>query len=393
MRGGTALLLGAAGLLAAGGLLACSGLLGLTDPGVFPAETGAPDPNAPTAPEDPSGPADPTIGPDAASCNGAALDRDPRNCGSCRHDCGRGQCTNGMCQSYELGALPAPVYDLAVDGSNVYAVTFEPVTTGALYRIPKTGGASEKLVATDVAHVAADALSLFYSVLEPDAPDGSPRVAIHRCDLADCAHDVQISHASSVMTFAPATGFGGTEDIAWLDAYRGFLAVPTADPTMSKKLAQLTGSDRMRLHAVGDALCYSDTNKTVGCLKRGATTPTTWDTTPNQIDDFALAGDDIVFTSGNFVWRGTLGATAVVDVKKLATVATADLIARDGNTLYVQTADAIYTCDVRDCAKPATLAAAPKQSDGGKQRILTMTLDGATIWYTTFDGEVFGVAR
>ncbi len=61
------------------------------------------------------------------------LQYDPNNCGTCGHGCLGGACSGGLCQPILLA--PAQVFDLAVEGSNIYLTADFTVST-----VPITGG-------------------------------------------------------------------------------------------------------------------------------------------------------------------------------------------------------------------------------------------------------------
>lgn len=104
-----------------------------------PAEAGAalPDALAPaSAGEDAATPCEPSPA-------------DPRACGICGRDCGGGECRDGECTPYVIAeALPAPWY-VAVDDASVYVTShvYRDAGTGALYALPKDGGAIATLAA------------------------------------------------------------------------------------------------------------------------------------------------------------------------------------------------------------------------------------------------------
>jgi hypothetical protein len=126
---------------ALGGASALVALVALAPRCMIHIAGGCPDEGSPcpaaTAPDgsEPDG-----SGPDG-SCDAAALEDDPRNCGACGHDCLGGACKAQRCQPVVIGTSDdAPVLDLVVDGTNVLWMSGGGLgALGSLYACPKTG--------------------------------------------------------------------------------------------------------------------------------------------------------------------------------------------------------------------------------------------------------------
>ncbi|MBX3230844.1 MAG: hypothetical protein KIT84_01395 [Labilithrix sp.] len=66
----------------------------------------------------------------------------PRACGRCGRDCGRGECRAGVCMPYPIAeGIPAPWY-IAVDESRVFVTShvYQSAGSGAVYAFSKNGG-------------------------------------------------------------------------------------------------------------------------------------------------------------------------------------------------------------------------------------------------------------
>ncbi len=70
------------------------------------------------------------------------LDKNPRHCGACKHDCRGGDCVDGGCRPVLLASdLPGPS-TIAVDATHVYWIN---ASTGDLFSVPIDGGAKTLL--------------------------------------------------------------------------------------------------------------------------------------------------------------------------------------------------------------------------------------------------------
>jgi sugar lactone lactonase YvrE len=139
---------GALGLVGVA-LLACNAIISVPDPGANPADATSPDamavgdgPIGDDAIDEDAATPGPEAGSDASTCNGipVTLSSDPKNCGSCGHDCLGGGCQNGSCQPITLVLNAAGAIGVAVDDTNVY---FTQYNDGCVSKVPKTGGAVE----------------------------------------------------------------------------------------------------------------------------------------------------------------------------------------------------------------------------------------------------------
>lgn len=101
-------------------------------------------------------------------CGGECVDPNTssRNCKTCGHDCQTGACTGGACQPVMLSAGMGNASTIAIDSMYVY---WGSGTTGAgaIYRIPKAGGAVTPL-ATKLSEVpfglAVDNTKLYFTI-------------------------------------------------------------------------------------------------------------------------------------------------------------------------------------------------------------------------------------
>jgi hypothetical protein len=114
--------------------------------------------------------------PDATSC-AATLESDPKNCGTCGHDCLGGGCVAGRCAPAALvSALGAPFY-LALDETNIYWTDSSPQGTATLWRLPKLAapGTMPQGVAQvngPLQSVAADATGVYFGWGDGSATTG-----------------------------------------------------------------------------------------------------------------------------------------------------------------------------------------------------------------------------
>lgn len=139
--------------------LGCNALLG-NESAVFDPDAGAPADGGPDRAGDDAAALDAGDAADAEDDTGPPcvdLDKNPRHCGACNHDCRGGECVDGGCLPVLLASdLPGPGA-IAVDGTHVYWLN---EATGDLWSVPIDGGAK----------------ALLY-----DGPDGAPgnSIAIH----------------------------------------------------------------------------------------------------------------------------------------------------------------------------------------------------------------------
>lgn len=84
----------------------------------------------------------------AARCDGTCIDvtTDSANCGGCSNDCLGSACVGGICWPETLAVVPNAPAAIAVAGDRVvFATAGATTSSGAVYRVPKTGGPLEIL--------------------------------------------------------------------------------------------------------------------------------------------------------------------------------------------------------------------------------------------------------
>src|SRR5688572_29850472 len=82
---------------------------------------------------------------DGGSECGVPAPDDPKNCGSCNHDCLGGTCEGGMCQPVVLTNQTQSPYRITVAGNYVYWT--EITSPGRIVRCPITGcSAPEEII-------------------------------------------------------------------------------------------------------------------------------------------------------------------------------------------------------------------------------------------------------
>jgi hypothetical protein len=107
----------------------------------------------------------------AASCLDTSTD--PKNCGSCGHDCLGGACAGGVCQPFEIGrSSDAPVKSIAVDEQRVFWMTSADVNDGKgnLYQCAKAGcpsGGAQPIIegAESTGTLASDGVTTYASLV------------------------------------------------------------------------------------------------------------------------------------------------------------------------------------------------------------------------------------
>lgn len=105
--------------------------------------------------------------------------RSAENCGRCGHSCLGGECKASLCQPIPLATGQGEVWGVALDERNVYFTSF---TGGFVARVPKAGGAVERIASTGAflaRKVAVNASHVYWT------SDDSPG-AISRCLLTGC---------------------------------------------------------------------------------------------------------------------------------------------------------------------------------------------------------------
>src|SRR5579872_990529 len=108
----------------------------------------------------------PAMGAVSASCGN--LNFDPRNCGTCGHDCGGGACGYGTCTSLAPGVLASgqsSPHDLTIDAVNVYWLNESPPS---LLKCAKQGCNNRPTVLTSggwnaVGRLAVDATNVYFT--------------------------------------------------------------------------------------------------------------------------------------------------------------------------------------------------------------------------------------
>jgi hypothetical protein len=86
-------------------------------------------------------------------CNQACIDvsADPKNCGSCGHDCLGGTCTGGTCQPVAvLSSLGGGVRLLGIDAQNLYYALPSGSSASYAYQVGKTPGGLATLACEDI---------------------------------------------------------------------------------------------------------------------------------------------------------------------------------------------------------------------------------------------------
>jgi hypothetical protein len=76
-------------------------------------------------------------------CSGANLQTDPKNCGTCGHDCLGGACMAGVCQAFAIVPAQFGAAEMAVDATHVY---WSSVSNGQVLKAAKDGSGVVVLV-------------------------------------------------------------------------------------------------------------------------------------------------------------------------------------------------------------------------------------------------------
>lgn len=368
---------------------ACKAVLGLGDPELLTEDTDG----GSTAPTNEAG----TPSKVDASCK-ADLSNDPRNCGRCGHDCGRGTCSARQCQPFVLTKLPSYARHIANDETSLYVAQWgeSPVV-----RVTKASGKDVTTLplTAGVAALAVDGPVLYWSTYwSSDA--GGAYVSV--CDLPNCNGSVatRLAHVGSelfgtVKALVGVNGFGGDTAVAWIDVGRGEVAVPGPTSADSKQLATAKTGEVDNIHVVVDTLYWSETGgKLIGSLKRGETVPKRFDIAPYDVADFAIVGDSILFIRSKSgakgaLSRGAIGTTTIDGITDVAEIGNPEQLLVDNDSLFVLADDALRTCSAKDCRSPTVLAAATKNDE----RFTALSVDETTIWFGAADGTIYGLAK
>jgi hypothetical protein len=171
--------------------------------------------------------------------------------------------------------------------------------------------------------------------------------------------------------------------------------VPTSVVDTAKILANVSTGERDFVHLFGDALYWTESGPqlAIGRLTRGSDVPERWDVAPLLINDVAVAGDQVVFTTGGAtptVKRGKLGSTTIEGVEEVGAIGRTSNILLDGPMIRFLSADALYTCSASDCA---SLSKLPTPTLDAPHQLIGLAADATTLWFASTDGRIFGLAK
>ena len=108
-------------------------------------------------------------------CGGADLTSDPKNCGTCGHDCDGGACKSGVCQGVVLVSGQRIARSLVQDATSLYWIVSPSSTDSGIMKVAKSGGTPEWLVPVQSQFLWGMAVAngeLYYAASEAK-PDGA----------------------------------------------------------------------------------------------------------------------------------------------------------------------------------------------------------------------------
>lgn len=374
-------------------LSACSNLIGVRDifleegTGPIGAEGGV---DGPTGADGPIA----TDGGDGSvvTCN-ADLQKDPKNCGACDHDCSNGVCNAGLCTLAEtlrspntiavrggsvyLGLLggtgaivscptsgcasatvgtknltvdagdPYP-WRIAVTDTHVWASDYLSGNKGGVRRVLAGGGDFQKFPAGDLERsygIAVDQTSVYWTT------EGSPG-AVHWCDLPACANGLQVAAPTTSAAELIAVAADGT--IVWADGAGGVL----------RRCATKVGCTPADL--------VPDFNGVVTDLTIEGTT-VYWGTTFGEVLSCATSGCANPTKVAVEPTRSVIGAVAVSG----SSLFWSAMPFADGGNSVVQEEGVIRTCTMPKCSGADVRTLATKQKDPS-----AMAVDARSIYWS-----------
>ncbi|NVB82693.1 MAG: hypothetical protein HOV81_30230 [Kofleriaceae bacterium] len=238
------------------------------------------------------------------------LTDDPANCGACGHDCGGAACYAGVCLPETMARVPNYAsYDLEIEGDDlVFATRGDVTSSGAVYRVAKTGG----LASVVYRGFAADpSLAI--------AADGSIIVAdssqARRCDLEESAGTIVSLDAAAPSLVSmgrrcvasltdTASGVAWIEEASWIGALSTGRSPDEAPSVLRDRMADHYPQNLVR---VGDTLLWSE-NGTIMQMTAGTATPVVSGLGLGaEILAFAADSDDIAYA-----WRSPYAAAHLI---------------------------------------------------------------------------------
>ena len=378
------LALTAAGIAAA---VACGGSAS-NDDGATARDGGAPPPVVDAAPG-----TDAAIAHDAAPTCSPDVRTDPKNCGSCRHDCLGSPCLAGQCVPVVVaGSLDSPAA-IALDATHVY---WQSEKNGLVFRVAKAGGATEPLTSAPV-----DSQALARPQLYVDATHvyftNNDKQAVQRVPLAGGPAETVVTLLNQVPTFtadADTIYVGAGSFYAAATLYR----TKKNAPQVSTAMGDVFGLVSL---AVDDTTLYwteieGVTAATSGSVRAISKTSTADAGAPTVLAD--KQGNPTSITVGAQVYWGNTDTGAVKTVSKAGgaavSIAAAQFqpasIAIDAANIYwINLGNGkVMTCPLAGCsAGPRALAV-----DQASPTSLAVD-DTAVYWTAKTGGAVMKVAK
>jgi hypothetical protein len=164
------------------------------------------------------------------SCGNTASDRD--NCGACSHACLGGDCTDGVCQPFVLGA-PSTDYaqDLLISGGKVYVFAQTTSRDRTVWQVDANlPGLPSQVTGTpanpNILGCIADG-QLFWVA-------GAPSESIYSCALSNCAGSTQpiVPNLGDPVTLGPVCDTK-TDELVWITRSSNISTIYRASPNGS----------------------------------------------------------------------------------------------------------------------------------------------------------------
>ncbi|MGZ3442399.1 MAG: hypothetical protein ACXVDD_22920 [Polyangia bacterium] len=264
----------------------------------------------------------------------AVLANDPRNCGSCGHDCLGGACSGGHCQPMVVASLQDPPYGVAVDANNVYFSRTSGLQRGVT-RQPLAGGAPITIYSSNVTSILGLAVAGGTLIVDDSylhlatlpVPGGAASLTPGydtslNLFCADSAHVYYATGADLVLRSIalPLSGSSTPTDVGTLTAQAatalasdgttlyfatagtiGGITLPTGTPQLFGNIANING-----LAVDGNTLWASTAAGTILTLARSGNVISVVDSISGQATPIAIAVD-----SSAVYWTNQADATVM----------------------------------------------------------------------------------
>jgi hypothetical protein len=388
----------AAGLLAAC-IPSLEGLSGGGDERDGATDTGMDAPTRDVRPDDSrseSAPSD-VVHPDEAgdACSGD-LSSDPKNCGTCGHDCLGGTCAMSACQPVVLATGQNDPLIVALDGSNVYWTTYGNLSgtdLGDVWECAKAGCAMSPKNLVPNANIPYG-LSVVGATLYYDTYGAN---TVMSCTLPGCATPDMLASSTNGPNGLGAT----TTGVYWVDYLGNTLDSCALPGCGSGPTALATGLSSPGWLALDETSVYFTSTTTVeSCSLAGC------GGTPAVLWAGALDAEGVAVDATSIYWvdymAGTVNSCPLAGCSGTTTVLAKNQsnpidVAVDAASVYwvtSTTAGAVLRCPLAGCGGSGPVTMASGQSSPGALAVDDVAVywvnDGA---FGDGEGSVFKVAK